>query len=70
MQMTPVSSSNVDSVGYDESTQTLQIKFLNGTVYQYLNVPQMLFDSLFQAPSMGSYFNRYIRNQYPYERIG
>lgn len=70
MQMTQVQSSNVDSVGYDATSQELQINFLNGSSYLYLNVPQHEYDNLLQAPSIGSHFNRYIRNQYPHQRIG
>jgi len=35
-----VSSSNISSVGYDPKTQTLEVEFHNGGVYQYFNVPQ------------------------------
>jgi hypothetical protein len=70
MQMTQVQSSNVAEVGYNSDTEELQIIFLNGSSYLYLNVPQNEYENLLQAPSIGSYFNRYIRNQYPYDRIG
>jgi hypothetical protein len=70
METVAVSSSAVDSLGYDEDVQTLEIRFQSGFVYQYLNVPQAEYDALLQAPSIGSYFNRNIRNSYPYARIG
>ena len=36
--MIPVVSSNVESIGYDGSTQTLRVRFLNGSTYDYKNV--------------------------------
>ncbi|MCK5211220.1 KTSC domain-containing protein [Candidatus Parcubacteria bacterium] len=70
MEMIPVSSSNIDSIGYDADTETLRMKFLSGTIYEYRNVPQIAYDGLTRASSHGSYFNREIRNAYTYERIG
>lgn len=66
----PVSSSNVESIGYDESIQTLRIWFLNGTIYDYFNVPLIEFEGLKNSPSIGSYLARSIKGNYPYEKVG
>lgn len=66
----PVGSSNVSSVGYDEGAQTLEVEFLNGTIYQYYDVTASIFEQLMQAPSKGQFLNSYIRNAYPYSRVG
>lgn len=70
MNRDPVPSSNLASVGYDDATQTLEIEFVNGTVYQYYNVAAPLFEQLMQAPSKGQFLNAYIRNAYPFSRVG
>ena len=70
MQRNSVASSNLASVGYDTTTQTLEIEFLSGSVYQYYNVPENLYEQLMQASSKGRFFHQYIRNAYPYSRIG
>jgi len=70
MNRDPVASSNLVSIGYDDATQTLEIEFANGTVYQYYNVGAPLFDQLKQAPSKGQFLNVYIRNAYPFSRVG
>jgi len=67
--MYEVSSSNVDAIGYDETNQTLYIRFLNNTLYIYKGVPVDEFEGLRNAPSIGSYLHRNIKNLYPYERI-
>lgn len=65
-----VASSNLTSVGYDEPTQTLEVEFSNGTIYQYYNVTAVLFEQLMQSPSKGQFLNIYIKNAYPYSRVG
>ena len=46
MDRTPVSSSNLASVGYDPSTKTLEIEFNDGAVYQYDDVPESEYTGL------------------------
>jgi KTSC domain len=70
MNRDPVASSNLISVGYDEAAQTLEIEFANGTIYQYYNIGLGLYEQFMQAPSKGQFLSVYIRNAYPYSRIG
>ncbi|MYA59628.1 MAG: KTSC domain-containing protein [Chloroflexi bacterium] len=70
MQRYSVASSNLASVGYDTPTQTLEVEFLSGSVYQYYNVPENIYEQLMHAGSKGRFFHQYIRNAYPYSRIG
>jgi hypothetical protein len=65
----PVASSNVASIGYDPDSETLEIEFSNGSIYQYFNVPSGLNEQLMVAPSKGQFLNAYIRNAYPYSRV-
>ena len=69
-EMTPVSSSNIESIGYDELEEIVYVRFLNGSVYVYKGVPIHEYENLLQAPSHGSYLHRNYNNVYPYERIG
>lgn len=64
-----VKSSNLKSVGYDRFTQTLEIAFNRGGVYQYSQVPENVYDGLMNAPSYGGYFNRHIKSKYPTKRV-
>lgn len=70
MDRTSVSSSNLAAIGYDENTEILEVEFLNGSVYEYRNVPLVIYQELMAAPSHGSFFNREIRLSFPYEKIG
>ena len=64
-----VVSTNLHSVGYDEQTQTLEVQFMGGSVYQYYGVPANTHGQLMQAPSKGQFFNTYIRRSYPFSRV-
>jgi hypothetical protein len=65
----PVSSSNIASVGYDVATQTLQVEFLSGSLYQYFDVPQNIFDEFINAASKGKYFAAQIKGIYRYAKV-
>ncbi|HLY55533.1 MAG TPA: KTSC domain-containing protein [Stellaceae bacterium] len=65
-----VASSNIASIGYDPATETLEIEFTNSSIYQYYNVPSSLNEQLMMASSKGQFFHIYIRNAYPFSRVG
>lgn len=67
--MIQVSSSNIESIGYDEQGQLVYVRFLNGSLYTYKGVPLHEFENLRDAPSLGSYLHRNYKNVYPYERV-
>ncbi|MCL2659166.1 MAG: KTSC domain-containing protein [Acidobacteriaceae bacterium] len=69
MERIPVSSSNISSVGYDADSQTLEIEFSHGGVYQYSGVPQGVYEGMMSADSKGKYFHASINKIYPYSRL-
>lgn len=70
MDRTSVSSSNLASVGYEPTTQTLEVKFLDGSVYQYSGVPQSVYSGLMSASSHGFYFDQYVKKaRYSYRKV-
>lgn len=70
MKRDQVASSNLVSVGYDPRSETLEIEFMNGSVYQYYNVPESIYDALIAAPSAGRFFAYQIKDAFPYSRVG
>lgn len=70
MDRTFISSTNVNSIGYDEASETLEVEFKSGAIYQYFNVGAVLFEALMTAPSKGQFLNVNIKNSYPYSRVG
>lgn len=69
MERQSVTSSSLVSVGYDPNSEILQVEFHSGEVYEYSGVPQSANDELLGADSVGTYFNAYIRHNYPYVRL-
>lgn len=69
MDRHPVFSSNVASIGYDPASQTLEVEFNNGSVYQYYNVPEGIFDQFQAAPSKGQFLAYQIKDRFPYARV-
>jgi hypothetical protein len=63
IQRVPVCSSNLRSVGYDDWTDTLEVEFWNGGIYQHYNVPYSLYDGLMHASSKGRYYYYNLRNR-------
>lgn len=68
MNRQPVTSSNIASIGYDAVLQILEVEFLNGTLYHYLNVPQPEYDALMAAGSHGTYLNANIKPRYQFQK--
>lgn len=62
--MQPVKSSNIESVGYDDDTKTLKIKFKSGGTHHYADVDKLTYERLLSAQSIGSYFHTNIRNKF------
>ena len=62
MYMTPVSSSDISSIGYENGT--LYISF-----HAYFNVPQSVYAGLMSAGSHGKYFHAFIKNHYGYQKL-
>jgi hypothetical protein len=70
MNRTPVSSSNLRSIGYDSTSKVLEIEFHSGGIYQYSNVPESVYRGLMAASSHGQYFHQHIKDVYSYRRVG
>jgi hypothetical protein len=69
MRRDPVASSNIASIGYDSPSQTLEIQFHSGAVYQYYNVPQTIYDALMASGSKGQFLNSQIKDRFPFARV-
>lgn len=69
MEKIPVTSSNVESIGYDEDSSTLEIEFKNGATYQYFDVPENVFAELRDADSVGGYLAARIKGTYRFSKV-
>lgn len=69
MERTYVDSTNLESAGFDSNTNILEVEFKNGSLYQYLGVPEYVFQELITASSVGVYFNQNIKNSYEFQKV-
>lgn len=69
MNRQAVTSSNIASIGYDADSQTLEIEFLNGGVYQYFDVPEYVHEELMNASSHGQYLAQNIKGVYRFSKV-
>ena len=67
MQRVRVESSVFASVGFEAGT--LEVEFVSGAVYRYLDVPAARYAELRWAESHGTYFNEHIKDNYEYVRV-
>jgi hypothetical protein len=57
LKRTPVESSNIKAIAYDEKEVTLVVEFHNGHVYCYSPVNKETYDALKDAESKGKYLH-------------
>lgn len=69
MELIQVVSTNLSKVGYDEENEILLIIFNSGSAYEFQKVPRDIYNNLLQAPSIGNFFNKYVRKSFVYKKI-
>jgi hypothetical protein len=65
----PVKSRILRSVGYDESTKTLEIEFTSGIVYQYSGVPPKVYTDLMHSGEIGKYYSEKVRPKFQTKQV-
>ncbi len=61
--------SQIRSVGYEASSQTLEVEMSDGTIWQYTRVPSEVYRRLMAAPTIASYYRDNIEEDYSRKRI-
>lgn len=62
-------SSVISTFFYIPSTVTLRIVFVTGMVYDYLDVPQDVFNEMKASFSKGTFFNQHIKGVYDFRKV-
>lgn len=65
----PVKPSRIASVGYDESSHTLEIRFHQLATLQYQHVPARIFRDFLSVVSKGRFYDGVIRGKFPEIKI-
>lgn len=69
MDRITVTSSNIRSIGYDPTSETLEVEFRSGELYQYTGVPAVAYQGIMKAESHSKYLNAHIKGRFPYRHI-
>ena len=69
MIRTTVVSASITAVAYDAPSRALEVEYVSGRVYRYLDVPEEVFAWLLKARSKGGFVNRMIRDRYEYTEV-
>lgn len=64
MHRHPVASSSLSAIGYDAKRRLMEVEFLTGRIYRYLDVPAEAWQALMAAPSLGRHYNECVRDRY------
>ena len=70
VQMIPVNSSNVASIGFDAGAEEIHVRFISGGTYVYSEASLDLWEAFQGAGSKGSFVQRILKAQCPARRIG
>lgn len=65
----PVTSTGIAAVGYSKRRHILEIEFVNGAVYRYLEVAPAIYHELMTANSKARYYDINVRGKYPSFRV-
>jgi len=65
-EQTKAASSVIRDLDYDSDRKKLYVTFVSGKMYVYDGVPPRTFEELAAAPSKGKFFNRHIKDRYPF----
>src|SRR5881396_3285798 len=65
----PVHATAIAKVGYSKRRRILEIEFVNGAIYRYLDVPASVYRALMSAQSKARYYDVNIKGTYQSLRV-
>lgn len=61
----PITSPEFQDIGFDVTTETLEIRFIKGGVYQYSPVSESMYQVFMKAASKEAFFEAHIKKRNP-----
>lgn len=62
-------SSVVAKYDYNPQTSVLRVIYVSGAVYDYLNVPEEVYEAMKKYTSKGTYLNKFIKPNYEFNKV-
>ena len=69
MRHHPVKTSRIASIGYDERTNTLEVRFNDKSALQYHGVPERIFTVFLTVVSKGRYYDGVVKGKFPERKV-
>jgi hypothetical protein len=57
------------TVGYDGLAKVLEVEFQSGKIYQYLEVPEHIYQDLMTASSKGEFFHDNVLKEFDFREV-
>ena len=67
MSWISVDSSNIDKIKHEDNN--LYVQFLDGSIYEYIDVPHNIYQNMLTSQSKGKYLHQYIKGIYQYSKL-
>jgi hypothetical protein len=64
VKLAAVDAELIESIGYDDLTHTLHIKFRDGATLRFQKVPHFRFSGFMSAPRKDAYYKTFIKDQF------
>jgi hypothetical protein len=62
-------SSVVATFSYNKPKAILRVVFLSGKVYDYMHVPEKVYEEMKDSGSKGTFLNLRIKGAYPFKKV-
>lgn len=62
-------STAIRDIRYNAEREQLQVTFVSGRTYVYLNVPESVYAAFTTSASKGAFFNRFIRDRFRHREL-
>ena len=69
MEFSPMKSSYIQGVAYDEAAKKLTVQFKNGVAWEYYDVPEAAHVSLLLAESTGKFYAKEIKGVFTGRKV-
>jgi KTSC domain-containing protein len=62
-------STVISQIHYDAEARCLRITYTSGSIYEYLDVPEIVYKEMMTWQSKGAFLNNRIKKEYKYRKV-
>lgn len=62
-------STVINAFSYDAENRILKVVYVSGAVYNYMDVPETIYQALSKVKSKGTFLNKNIKGRFDYKKI-